>query len=125
MKALDITLCSAESDSCNPLDCSPSGSVGLPRQEYWRVLPFPPPGDLPNKGMELESLASPALEGGLFIAMPPGKPGYYFAKEHFKHQSWDRDDSVALLCVYATKVTREVEQEPPAQTHPVTWKEYD
>ena len=27
-------------------------SVGLPRQEYWRGLPFPSPGDLPDPGME-------------------------------------------------------------------------
>ena len=27
------------------MDCSPPGSS---RQEYWRGLPFPPPGDLPN-----------------------------------------------------------------------------
>ena len=33
-------------------------SMGLFRQEYWSVLPFPPPGDLPDPGIEL---ASPAL----------------------------------------------------------------
>ena len=27
-------------------------SVGLPCQEYWTRLPFPPPGGLPNPGME-------------------------------------------------------------------------
>ena len=27
-------------------------------QEYWRELPFPPPGDLPDWGTELESLES-------------------------------------------------------------------
>ena len=32
---------------------------GFPRQEYWSGLPFPPPGDLPNPGMEP---ASPALQ---------------------------------------------------------------
>ena len=35
-------------------------SVGFPRQEYWSGLPFPP-GDLPYPGIELQSLASPAL----------------------------------------------------------------
>ena len=31
---------------CNPMDCSPLGpSVhGIPRQEFWNGLPFPPPG---------------------------------------------------------------------------------
>ena len=27
-------------------------SMGFPRQEYWSGLPFPPPGGLPNPGME-------------------------------------------------------------------------
>ena len=34
-------------------------SMGFPRQEYWRGLPFPSPGDLPDQGIEL---ASPALQ---------------------------------------------------------------
>ena len=29
-------------------------------------MPFPPPGDLPDPGIELESLTSPALAGGFF-----------------------------------------------------------
>ena len=32
-------------------------SMGLSRQEYWRGLPFPSPGDLPNPGTEPESPA--------------------------------------------------------------------
>ena len=36
------------------------------RQEYWSVLPFPSPGNLPNPGIELVSLASPALTGSFF-----------------------------------------------------------
>ena len=27
-------------------------SMGLPRQEYWSRLPFPPPGDLPDPGIK-------------------------------------------------------------------------
>ena len=30
------------------------------RQEYWSRQPFPSPGDLPNPGIELESLTSQA-----------------------------------------------------------------
>ena len=61
----------------NPMNCSlPDSplSVELSRQEYWRGLPFPPPGDLPNPGIEPVSLASPALEGGFFTTVPPAKP---------------------------------------------------
>ena len=36
-------------------------SMGFPRQEYWSGLPFPPPGDLPDPGIRLASLVSPAL----------------------------------------------------------------
>ena len=38
-------------------------STGFSRQEYWSGLPCPPPGDLPNPGIELASLISPALAG--------------------------------------------------------------
>ena len=48
--------------------------MGFSRQEYWSGLPRPPPGDLPDAGIELASLASPALAGGFFINEPPGKP---------------------------------------------------
>ena len=49
----------------DPTDCGPPGSSvhGFPRQEYWSGLPCPPPGDLPNSGIEATSLVSPALAG--------------------------------------------------------------
>ena len=40
--------------------------MGFSRQEYWSGLPFPPPGDLPDPGIKLASLESPALAGGFF-----------------------------------------------------------
>ena len=40
--------------------------MGLSRQEYWNGLPFPPPEDIPESGMEPQSLTSPALAGGSF-----------------------------------------------------------
>ena len=36
-------------------------------QEYWRGVPFPPPGDLPHPGIKPTSLMSPALPGRFFI----------------------------------------------------------
>ena len=41
-------------------------SMRFSRQEYWRRLPCPPPGDLPDPDVEPGSLMSPALAGGLF-----------------------------------------------------------
>ena len=41
------------------------------RQEYWSGLPFPPPGDLPNPGIESRS---PTLQADSLPAEPQGKP---------------------------------------------------
>ena len=46
-------------------------SMGFPKQEYWSGLPFPPPGDLPDPGIELTSLVSPALVGRFFTTEQP------------------------------------------------------
>ena len=54
--------------------CQAPLSLGLFRQEYWSGLPCPPPGDLPNPGIESTSPVSPALAGGFFTTEPPGKP---------------------------------------------------
>ena len=43
-------------------------SMGFSRQEYWSGLPFPPPGDLPNPGLDP---VSPVLGGRFFTAEPP------------------------------------------------------
>ena len=37
-------------------------------------MPYLSPEDLPDPGIELVSLESPALAGGFFITEPPGKP---------------------------------------------------
>ena len=37
-------------------------SMGFPRQENWNGLPFPPPEDLPDPGIEPVSPVSPALQ---------------------------------------------------------------
>ena len=42
-------------------------SVGFSRQEYWNGLLFPPPGDLPDLRLQLES---PALAGRFFTPQP-------------------------------------------------------
>ena len=47
--------------------------MGFSRQEYWSGLPCPPPGDLPDPGIEPASLTSPALAGGFFTT--GGFPG--------------------------------------------------
>ena len=58
------------------MDCSlPGSSVhGILQARIQDGLPCPPPGALPNPGIEPESLMSPPLASGLFTAEPPGKP---------------------------------------------------
>ena len=46
-------------------------SMGFSKQEYWIGLTFPPPGDLPDPGIEP---TSPPFAGGFFTTVPPGKP---------------------------------------------------
>ena len=56
---------------CNPMDCSlPVSSVhGIFHAGILR-LPFPPPGDLPDPGIELKS---PALQAHSLPSEPQGK----------------------------------------------------
>ena len=41
-------------------------SMGFSRQEHWSGLPCRPPGDLPDPGIKLVSLMSPALADRFF-----------------------------------------------------------
>ena len=54
--------------------CQVPLSMGFPKQEYRSGLPFLPPGDLPDPGVEPSSLMSPASAGGFFTTEPPGRP---------------------------------------------------
>ena len=64
---------SAQSLSCVRLFVTPQiaahqapPSLGFSRQEHWSGLPCPPPGNLPNPGIEPVSLMSPGLAGKVF-----------------------------------------------------------
>ena len=48
-------------------------SMGFSRQEYWSALPFSPPADPPNPGIELVPPVSLAFAGRFFTSEPPGK----------------------------------------------------
>ena len=63
------TLCDFTDTACQaPL------SMEFSWQEYWTGLPFPPPGDLPNLGIEPASLASPALQTDSLLLSHQGSP---------------------------------------------------
>ena len=46
-------------------------SMGFSRQEYWSGVTCPPPGDLPDPGIEPMSLPSPAFAGRFFTMSTP------------------------------------------------------
>ena len=48
--------------------------MGFSRQEYWSGLPCPPPGDLPDLGIETVSPVAPALSG-MVKNLPAGALG--------------------------------------------------
>ena len=65
-KALIVAVCCAKSFSRVQLfttlwtvACQAPLTMGFSRQEYWNGFPCPPPGDLPNPGIEPEA---PALQ---------------------------------------------------------------
>ena len=64
--------------------CQTLLSMELSRQEYWSGLPFPLPGDLPDPGIEHESLA---LEGRFVIPCATWKAG--LTQENKTKQSFD------------------------------------
>ena len=54
--------------------CQSPLSMEFFRQEYWSRLPYPPPGDLLNPGIEP---ASPALQTDSLSVEPSGNPIVY------------------------------------------------
>ena len=65
------------SDSLWPRGLSPSrlrSPWDFSREKYCSGLPFFPPGDIPNLGIEPTSPVSPASAGRLFMTEPHGKP---------------------------------------------------
>ena len=58
---------------CDSMDCSPPGSSvhGIFQARTLKQVVIPSPGDLPNPGIKP---LFPALAGGFFTTVPPGKP---------------------------------------------------
>ena len=70
-------VCLVMSDSWSPpwtVACQVPLSIGLPRQEYWSGVPFPPPGGLPVPGIKSVSHASPAFQADSFPVGHRGSP---------------------------------------------------
>ena len=65
---------SVVSNSLRPHELQPARLLrpwGFSRQEHWNELPFSPPGDLPDPGIEPRS---PMLQADSLLSEPPRKP---------------------------------------------------
>ena len=51
--------------------------MGFPRQEQWSGLPRPPPGDLPDPGIEPSSLMSPSIGRQVLLSMGFSRQKYW------------------------------------------------
>ena len=67
-----VLSCSAVSDFCDPMDCSPSGSSvhGILQARILEWVEVPHQGIFPTQG----SLMSPVLVAGSLLLVPPGSP---------------------------------------------------
>ena len=71
---MDALLLQSSPTLCEPMDYTPPGSSvhGILQARILKS-PCPPPGDLPDPGIEPMSPVSPALAGRFFTTVPPGK----------------------------------------------------
>ena len=76
----------------DPMDCSPSGSSvhGNSPDKRWSGLPCPPPGDLPNPGIEPRCSA---LQTDSLPSEPPGKPVFILQGVLAKNLEEERENS--------------------------------
>ena len=82
------------SDSATPWTAAHQAplSTGFSRQEDWSGLPFPPPGDLPDPGIELMFFMSTALAGEFFTTEPLAKPQLLaYDRMNPVHCEWQSD----------------------------------
>jgi len=81
---------------CHRMDCSSTRlfcSWDSPAKNTGVRLPFPTPGDVPNPRIKPMSLVSPALTGGFFTTVPPGKP-VTNVPNYYKGNNWPKMESL-------------------------------
>ena len=106
-------------------------SVGFSRQEYWSGLPCPPPGGLPDPGIELVSLVSPALAVGLFTTSTTrvASPWLWFClnvglrpSDHFRPDDHKQTNSSKhqsrTLCPFPLSQNEHCRKLPPPRSAP-------
>ena len=85
---------------CDPMDVQVPLSTGFSRQEYLRGLPCPPPGDLPDSGIEPASPAASALQVDSLPLSHLGSPrhlGVILNSFSFLFTTWCHIESFEVL----------------------------
>ena len=59
--------------------------MGFSRQEHWSELLGPPPGDLPNLGIEPGAQATPALQADSLLLSHRGSPLLSIIDDYYIH----------------------------------------
>ena len=90
--------CSVMTDSGTPRTVARQAPLvmGFSRQEYWSGWSCPPPGDLPDPGIEPISPVSPALACRFFTTEPPGKPDEQACEDKYMN-CYRCEDSLGAL----------------------------
>ena len=70
-------------------------SMGFSRQEYWRGLPFPSPGDLLDPGIKPRSLA---LQADSLPSEPPEKPQWPYSPPNLSPKNDTGSFKSSLRC---------------------------
>ena len=72
-------------------------SMGFSRQGYWSELLCPPPGNLPNRGLEPVSLMSPAMAGKFFITSTTWEWWLVYRYIRYIHQIYQISRNVIFM----------------------------
>ena len=97
MRANFLPLCPTLCDLWTVV-CHTPLSMGFSRQEYWSGLPCPPPGDLPDPGIEPSFPPSPALQVDS-LPLSLGNPGlHYMLWQRIRHV-WAQQNNKVFIKV--------------------------
>ena len=83
MRAKSLQLCPTLCDPMDYIAHQAPLSMGFSSQQYWSGLSGPPPGDLPNPGIEPVPLCLLHWQAGSLLLAPTGKPFSKVGRYHF------------------------------------------
>ena len=95
--------------------------MGFSRQEYWHGLPFPPPGDLSNPGVEPESLMSLVSAGRFFTTSATWKAHIYWMLKKLFDEIMKENMCMSIAPSCFLSLSSCMEHECDAKVHPEPW----